>query len=226
MKRFLFFGMLLTNVAFGQKNFEAYNTLSFSTNPLRPLMGIVDFNVHVPTTENQSIVAGVHHYSFFYVYDRANSPTFLNSYGEKEYSEWVRGNTLAADYRWYLNTSERRRNRATYITVLNRAAFVKRRYTNDIIDNPLYVDQPDPSDPNYDPEWNDGVGGEPLFLPASYDNLESRTSVRYRFGAEYGRRTLSRDGSRFKELGVAFIFNLQGEWFFLGMPTLTYRIGF
>jgi hypothetical protein len=37
---------------------------------------------------------------------------------------------------------------------------------------------------------------------------------------------LSRDGSSFKELGVAFIFNLQGEWFFLGMPTLTYRIGF
>jgi len=70
------------------------------------------------------------------------------------------------------------------------------------------------------------VGGEPLFLPASYENLKSRTNLRYRFGVEYGRRTLSRDGSSFKELGVAFIFNLQGEWFFLGMPTLTYRIGF
>ena len=83
MKRFLFFGMLLTNVAFGQKNFEAYNTLSFSTNPLRPLMGIVDLNVHLPTTKNQSVVLGYHHYSFLYIYDRANFPTFLNSYGEK-----------------------------------------------------------------------------------------------------------------------------------------------
>lgn len=226
MKRILFFGMLLTNVAFVQKNFGGYNTLSFSTNLMRPLMGIVDLNVHVPTTKNQSVVAGVHHYSFFYIYDRANAPTFFNSYGETEYSEWVRGNTLAADYRWYLNTNERRRNRATYITFLNRAAFVKRRFTNDIIDNPFYYDQPDPSNPNYDPEWDDGVVGEPYFLPASYDNLKSRTNVRYRFGAEYGRRTLSRDGSRFKELGIAFIFNLQGEWFFLGMPMLNYRIGF
>ena len=211
---------------FGQADFELFNRTSASTNYLRPLTGVVDLNVHVPTTQSQALIAGIHHYSWFYIYDRANSYNWLSNYGETEYVEWVSGNTIAADYRFYLNVFERRKKRATYLTLINRVALVNRRFTRDIIPNPYYADQPDPSDPDYDPEWDDGnfgFGSEPQFLPASYDNLQSRLTPRYRFGFEYGRRTLSLDESRYREIGFALILNPQGEPWAALIPMFNFR---
>ena len=226
MKRITFLVLLWSSSLIGQQNFEAFNTMSFSTNYMRPLTGIVDINVQVPTTPSQALIAGVHHYSWFYIYDRSNSYNWFSSYGETEFEEWASGNTLAADYRFYLKTFERRKKRASYVTLINRLALINRRFTRDIIDNPYWVDQPDPSDPNYDPEWDDGVGVEPLYLPASYDNLQRRIDTKYRFGLEYGRRTLSADESRFREIGFALILNPQGEpWAFI-IPMVNFRRGF
>ena len=226
MKRITFLVLLWSSSLIGQQNFEAFNTLSFSTNYMRPLTGIVDVNVQVPTTASQALIAGIHHYSWLYIYDRSDSYNWFSNYGETEFSEWVSGNTIAADYRFYLKTSERRKKRATYFTLINRVALVNRRFTRDIIPNPYYDNQPDPSDPGYDPEWDDGPGGEPLFLPASYDNLQSRLTPKYRFGFEYGRRTLSVDESRFREMGVALILNPKGEWWALVIPMVNFRMGF
>ena len=226
MKRITFLVLLWSSSLIGQQNFEAFNTMSFSTNYMRPLTGIVDINVQVPTTPSQALIAGVHHYSWFYIYDRSNSYNWFSSYGETEFEEWASGNTLAADYRFYLKTFERRKKRASYVTLINRLALINRRFTRDIIDNPYWVDQPDSSDPNYDPEWDDGVGVEPLYLPASYDNLQRRIDTKYRFGLEYGRRTLSADESRFREIGFALILNPQGEpWAFI-IPMVNFRRGF
>ena len=226
MKRITFLVLLWSSSLMGQQNFEAFNTMSFSTNYMRPLTGIVDINVQVPTTPSQALIAGVHHYSWFYIYDRSNSYNWFSSYGETEFEEWVSGNTIAADYRFYLKTFERRKKRATYLTLINRVALVNRRFTRDIIPNPYYDNQPDPSDPNYDPEWDDGPGTEPLFLPASYDNLQPRLTPKYRFGFEYGRRTLSNDESRFREMGFALILNPQGEYWAFIIPMVNFRRGF
>ena len=214
---------------YGQQNFETFNKMSFSSNYVRPLTGIVDVNIQIPTTPSQAVIAGVHHYSWFYIYDRSNSYNWLSNYGETEYVEWLSGNTISADYRFYLKTFERRKKRAAYFTLINRVAFVNRRFTQDIIPNPYYDNQPDPSDPDYDPEWDDGnfgFGSEPLFLPASYDNLQNRTTPKYRFGFEYGRRTLSFDESHFREIGFALILNPQGEPWAVLIPLLNFRRGF
>ncbi|MGB0194518.1 MAG: hypothetical protein ACPF8Z_04890 [Schleiferiaceae bacterium] len=226
MKRISILVFLWSSALLGQQNFEAFNTTSFSTNFMRPLMGIVDVNVQVPTTPSQALIAGIHHYSWYYIYDRSNSYNWFSQYGETEFVEWASGNTLAADYRFYISVNERRKKRASYVTFINRLALINRRFTRDIIDNPDIVDPLDPSDPNYDPEWDDGVGSEPRYLPASYDNLQRRVDPRYRFGLEYGRRTLSYDESRFKEMGLAVILNPQGEWWALIIPMVNFRVGF
>jgi hypothetical protein len=229
MKRITFLVLLWSSSLIGQQNFEAFNTMSFSTNYMRPLTGIVDVNVQVPTTQSQALIAGVHHYSWFYIYDRSNSYNWLSNYGDTEYVEWVSGNTISADYRFYLRAFERRKKRATYLTLINRGALVTRRFTRDIITNPYYDNQPDPSDPDYDPEWDDGnfgFGSEPLFLPASYYNLKYRTTFKYRFGFEYGRRTINLDESRFREIGFALVLNPQGEPWAVLIPMLNFRGGF
>ena len=226
MKRITILVLLWSSSLIGQQNFAAFNKMSFSSNYVRPLTGIVDINVQVPTTPSQALIAGVHHYSWFYIYDRSNSYNWFSSYGETEFEEWVSGNTIAADYRFYLKTFESRKKRATYLTLINRVALVNRRFTRDIIPNPYYDNQLDPSDPNYDPEWDDGPGTEPLFLPASYDNLQPRLTPKYRFGFEYGRRTLSNDESHFREIGFALILNPQSDYWAFIIPMVNFRRGF
>ena len=120
MKRITILVLLWSSSLIGQQNFEAFNKMSFSSNYVRPLTGIIDVNIQIPTTPSQGLIAGVHHYSWFYIYDRSNSYNWLSNYGETEYVEWVSGNTISADYRFYLKTFEHRKKRAAYFTLINR----------------------------------------------------------------------------------------------------------
>jgi len=115
---------------------EQFNQKSYATNYYRPFTGIVDLNLHVPTTRSQAVIAGLHHYSFFYIYDRLNDDNFFNTYGSDRYREWVMGNTLAADYRFYFNPRQGRRvKRIGYLTYINRLAIVQWRETTDLVEN-------------------------------------------------------------------------------------------
>ena len=205
---------------------EQFNQKSYATNYYRPFTGIVDLNLHVPTTRSQAVIAGLHHYSFFYIYDRLNDDNFFNTYGSDRYREWVMGNTLAADYRFYFNPRQGRQvKRIGYLTYINRLAIVQWRETTDLVENSWYIDQPEPGDPGYDPEWDDGFL-PPRWLPNSYDNLTPVTTTAYRFGLEYGRRSLSLNGVGYRELGLAVVLNPFGQMWYLAIPMVNYRVGF
>lgn len=225
MRRLILLLTLYSATVSAQTDYSAFNTLSYSTNVIRPFFGIVDFNVHIPTTPNQSIVAGAHHYSYLFIYDRANNDNWLNTHNSNLYREWVMGNTIALDYRFYYNPRQRRLKKVGYITLINRLAIVNWRQTNDMYENPYYLNQPQPGDPGYDPEWDDGPG-PPRWLPTSYDDLEPMTTTAYRWGFESGRRTIGKQENLFRELGVAVVFNLQTQRSYTIIPLIQFRSGF
>ena len=212
---------------------ERLNALSYSINPLRPLVGILDLNVNIPTKLNQALVAGAHHYSYFYDYtrpDRAGELNYLQNHTEEEYYEWVMGNVISLDYRFYrLKTKRNGRKVGRYFTVLNRFPIVKWNYSRDIIVNPDYTNWYDQNyDPNNpDPEWMDGAFDAPIkLIPASYTDLNTRFTVPYRIGFEVGRKRMSTDPEKrmFNELGIGVFFGRAG-WMPYGLPILTYRLG-
>ena len=53
MKRITILVLLWSSSLIGQQNFEAFNKMSFSSNYVRPLTGIVDVNIQIPTTPSQ-----------------------------------------------------------------------------------------------------------------------------------------------------------------------------
>ena len=232
LKNFLLIASLLPSVLLAQE-LDRYNALSYSTAPLRPVLGILDLNVAIPTKPTQALITGIHHYSYLYDYtrpDEAAELSFLQSHTEGEYTEWIMSNVIALDYRFYwMKTKRNGRKVARYFTVLNRLPVIKWNYSTDIQLNPEYTDWYDQNyDPN-DPEWDDGPfnSAPTKFVPKEYENLNTRFTFPYRVGFEYGRKRMSVNPEKrlYNELGVAVIFGRSGSLPY-GLPLLTWRLGF
>lgn len=200
-----------------QDSFSDYNRWSVFTNPVRPFTGIADLNIHIPVGPRVAVITGVHHYSFFYIYDRGTSPGLFNIYDEQEgYLEWTRSNVISLDLRSYERLRRMRRSGkeiAIYISLLNRVAIADVKYTLDMVENPLYEDPfimifPDPF-------------MEPEFVPVSYDDLKTRSVATYRLGIEVGRRYWNWDHSHFKEFGCALMIGSDLTLF----PVIQFRAG-
>jgi hypothetical protein len=200
----------------GQDDFSDYNRWSVFTNRVRPFTGIVDMNIHIPVRPKVALITGIHHYSFFYTYDRQNEPGLFNIYDEQGYLEWTRTNIISLDLRKYERLQTMRRSGnvvAIYTSILNRLAIADLRYTQDMVENPLYEEPfimlfPDPF-------------MEPEFIPASYDNLKTRSKATFRLGLEVGRRYWNWDHSHFKEFGFAIMAGSNLTLF----PVVQFRIG-
>ena len=225
----LFYAWLFCSTAAAQSNSSGFNHVEFSTNLARPLVGILDFNVHVPVSNKQAVVLGVHHYSDMYTYSLGTGFFGAKGTNGSVYSNWIRSNVFNADFRFYGDLrSEGRSEKMLYLTVLNRVASLRRKSTTDLIPNPSFVDPStiDPLDPEYD-DWGWFGGGgsdEPEYLPDPNAAAVSSTDMAYRFGLEVGNRWYSTDQSKFRELGLALVFNPNGE-----LPAwvlLNYRFGF
>ena len=230
--KFLFIAALLPSFLIAQE-LDRFNGLSYSTNPLRPILGILDLNVTIPTKPKQALITGLHHYSYLYDYtrpDKATELNYLQSHSESEYTEWIMSNVIALDYRFYwLKTKRNGRKVARYFTVLNRLPVIKWKYSTDIQLNPEYTDWYDQNyDPN-DPEWDDAPfnSAPTKYVPRDYVNLNSRYTVPYRIGFEYGRKRMAVDPQKrlYNELGMGFIFGRSGSLPY-GLPLLIWRLGF
>lgn len=200
----------------GQDDFSDYNRLSIFTNRVRPFTGIVDMNIHIPVSPRVALITGIHHYSFFYTYHRDDRPGLFNTYDEQGYVEWTRTNIISLDLRRYerLRTMRRSGNVvAIYTSILNRVAIADVKYTQDMVENPLY--QPPTFMIFPDPFM------EPEFIPASFENLKSRSAATYRLGIEVGRRYWNWDHSHFKEFGFAIMAGSNLTLF----PVVQFRIG-
>ena len=219
---------------------ERLNALSYSTNPLRPLVGIVDLNVSFPTKTNQALIVGAHHYSYFYDYTRQNREglNYLTFHTQEEYREWIKSDVISLDYRIYdkVQTVKNGRKVGRYVTILNRIPIVKWNYSRNIIVNPAYTrwyeetynsdgDVPDGDMASPD-DWEPSDPSPEQYIPSSYRNLNSRFLVPYRIGLEVGRKRMSTDPEKrmFNELGIAVFFGRVNGLTY-GLPVLTYRLG-
>lgn len=178
VKNFLLFAALLPSVLLAQE-LDRYNALSYSTSPLRPVMGILDLNVVIPTKPTQALITGIHHYSYLYDYtrpDEAAELNFLQSHTENEYTEWIMSNVIALDYRFYwMKTKRNGRKVARYFTVLNRLPVIKWNYSTDIQLNPEYTNWYDQNyDPNDSAVWNSGNAMVQLFRVKAANTKRSK----------------------------------------------------